>query len=147
KDLIDKCKPFVIRPHDLNGVSCLSNILWRPETRKFIEANPILRKEFKRATSSRGFKKGKRRLRVDRDGESFRGNTCHRNGRLGKALPGRKQKSSNLAFRIRPGVPGLADRAVSHSANRTEQRHLGYTRIAPSDENRVVNDFRKMFDS
>jgi hypothetical protein len=57
KVLIDKCKPFIIRYHELNGFSCLPNILWHPATRKFIEADPILRKEFKRATSSRGARK------------------------------------------------------------------------------------------
>jgi len=57
KDLIDKCKPFIIRYHELNGFSSLPDILWHPQTRKFIEADPALRQEFKRATSSRRARK------------------------------------------------------------------------------------------
>jgi len=41
----------------LNGFSSLPDILWHPETRKFIEANPALKQEFKRATSSRRARK------------------------------------------------------------------------------------------
>jgi len=51
--LVDKCKPFIIRYHELNGLSCLPNILWHPETRKFIEANLPLRQLFKKSTSAR----------------------------------------------------------------------------------------------
>ena len=53
KALIEKSKPFAIRYHELNGLSCLPDILWQPETRKFIEANPALRQLFKKSTSSR----------------------------------------------------------------------------------------------
>jgi len=53
KALIEKCKPFVVRYHELNGLSCLPDILWQPETRKLIEANPALRRLFKKSTSSR----------------------------------------------------------------------------------------------
>ncbi len=53
KALIDKCKPFVIRYHELHGFSCLPDILWQPETRKFIEAHLALRQLFKKSTSSR----------------------------------------------------------------------------------------------
>jgi hypothetical protein len=51
--LLEKCKPFIVRYHELNGFSSLPDILWHPETRKFVEADVILRKEFKRATSTR----------------------------------------------------------------------------------------------
>jgi len=57
KVLIDKCKPFIIGYHELNGFSSLPDILWHPETRKFIESNPALRRLFKKSTSSRGAKK------------------------------------------------------------------------------------------
>jgi hypothetical protein len=57
KVLIDKCRPFIIRYHELNGFSSLPDILWHPETRNFIEANLGLRRLFKKSTSSRGAKK------------------------------------------------------------------------------------------
>src|SRR5262249_1743281 len=47
----------VVRYHELNGLSCLPDILWQPETRKFIEANPELRQLFKKSTSSRRARK------------------------------------------------------------------------------------------
>jgi hypothetical protein len=55
--LLEKCKPFIVRYHALNGFSLLPDILWHPETRKFIEADLALRREFKKATSSRCAKK------------------------------------------------------------------------------------------
>jgi hypothetical protein len=33
--LLEKCKPFIVRYHELNGFSSLPDILWHPETRKF----------------------------------------------------------------------------------------------------------------
>jgi hypothetical protein len=57
KVLMDKCKPFIIRYHELHGFSSLPDILWHPETRKFIDANPALRQLFKKSTSSRGAQK------------------------------------------------------------------------------------------
>jgi hypothetical protein len=57
KALIEKCKPFVIRYHELHGFSSLPDILWQPETRKFIEANLALRQLFKKSTSSRSTQK------------------------------------------------------------------------------------------
>ena len=57
KVLVDKCKPFIIRYHELNGFSSLPDILWQPETRKFIDANLTLRQLFKKSTSSRGAQK------------------------------------------------------------------------------------------
>jgi hypothetical protein len=57
--LIDKCKPFIIWYHELNGFYCLPDILWHPETRRFIEANPALRRLFKKSTSSRRALKAK----------------------------------------------------------------------------------------
>jgi hypothetical protein len=57
KALVDKCKPFIIRYHELNGFSSLPDILWHPETRNFIETNPVLQRLFKKSTSSRSAKK------------------------------------------------------------------------------------------
>ena len=57
KPLVDKCKPFIIRYHELNGFSSLPDILWHPETHKVIEADLTLKQLFKKSTSSRGAKK------------------------------------------------------------------------------------------
>src|SRR5580704_19470232 len=57
KDLLEKCTPFIIRYHELNGYSCLPDILWHPETRNFIETNTALNQLFRKSTSSRGAKK------------------------------------------------------------------------------------------
>ena len=55
--LVDKCKPFIIRYHELNGFASMPDILWKPETRSFIEGNPTLHRLFKKSTSSRSAKK------------------------------------------------------------------------------------------
>jgi hypothetical protein len=55
--LFDKCKPFIIQYHELNGYSCLADILWHPETRRFLELNFTLRRLFKSATWARSAKK------------------------------------------------------------------------------------------
>src|SRR5580704_11818522 len=57
KALFDKCKPFIIRYHELNGYACLADILWHPGTRHFIELNFALRRLFKTATRGRSAKK------------------------------------------------------------------------------------------
>jgi len=57
KALVEKCKPFIIRYHELNGFSSLPDILWHPETHKFIKADLTLRRLFKKSTSSRGARK------------------------------------------------------------------------------------------
>ena len=57
KALVEKCKPFIIGYHELNGFSSLPDILWHPETHKFIEADLTLKRLFKKSTSSRGAKK------------------------------------------------------------------------------------------
>jgi hypothetical protein len=57
KALVEKCKPLIIRYHELNGFSSLPDILWHPETHKFIEADLTLKQLFKKSTSSRGAKK------------------------------------------------------------------------------------------
>jgi hypothetical protein len=57
KALVEKCKPFIIRYHELNGFSSLPDILWHPETHKFIEADLTLKRLFKKSTSARGAKK------------------------------------------------------------------------------------------
>jgi hypothetical protein len=55
KTLVKKCKHLIISYHELGGSSLLT-ILWHPEIQKFIKADPVLRKEFKRAISSRSAK-------------------------------------------------------------------------------------------
>jgi hypothetical protein len=57
KTLVDKCRPFIIRYHELNGYSGLPDILWHPQTRNFIEINTGLQRLFKASTSSRSAKK------------------------------------------------------------------------------------------
>jgi hypothetical protein len=57
KALVDKCRPFIIRYHELNGFASLPDILWHPETRNFIETNAVLQRLFKKSTSSRSAKK------------------------------------------------------------------------------------------
>jgi hypothetical protein len=57
KALVDKCKGFIIRYHELNGFSSLPDILWHPDTHKVIEADLTLKRLFKKSTSSRGAKK------------------------------------------------------------------------------------------
>jgi hypothetical protein len=57
KALVEKCKPFIIRYHELNGFSSLPDILWHPEIHKLIEADLTLKRLFKKSTSSRGAKK------------------------------------------------------------------------------------------
>jgi hypothetical protein len=57
KALLEKCKPFIISYHELNGFSSLPAILWHPETHQFIEADLALKRLFKRSTSSRSAKK------------------------------------------------------------------------------------------
>lgn len=64
KALVEKCKPFIIRYHELNGFSSLPDILWHPETHKFIEADLTLKRLFKKATSSRDAKKANEGLVV-----------------------------------------------------------------------------------
>jgi hypothetical protein len=59
KVLFDKCRPFIIQYHELNGYSCLADILWHPETRRFLELNFTLRRLFKSATWARRAKKSK----------------------------------------------------------------------------------------
>jgi hypothetical protein len=53
KALIEKCRPFILRYHDLRSYSCLADILWHPQTRIFIERNAKLRLLFKKASISR----------------------------------------------------------------------------------------------
>src|SRR5271170_6361679 len=56
KGLLDKCTPFIIRYHELNGYSCLPDILWHPEIRNFIEIDVTFQRLFKKSTSSRSAK-------------------------------------------------------------------------------------------
>lgn len=57
KTLVDKCRPFVIRYHELKGYSCLPDILWHPSSRSFIESNPTLDRLFRKSTCSRSAKR------------------------------------------------------------------------------------------
>jgi hypothetical protein len=57
KVLIEYCKSFIVTYHKLNGFSSLPDILWHPETRKFIEADLALRELFKKSSSSRSAKR------------------------------------------------------------------------------------------
>jgi hypothetical protein len=57
KTLIEYCKHLIVTYHELSGFSSLPNILWHPETRKFIEADLALTQLFKKASSSRSAKR------------------------------------------------------------------------------------------
>jgi hypothetical protein len=57
KVLIEYCKPFIVTYHELNGFSSLPDILWHPETRKFIEADLALTQLFKKSSLSRSAKR------------------------------------------------------------------------------------------
>jgi hypothetical protein len=88
KALVEKCKPFIIRYHELNGFSSLPDILWHPETHKFIEADLTLKRLFKKIYVGARSQEGKRRLGPDCHTHSVHGNSRHRACRLGDALPG-----------------------------------------------------------
>ncbi len=57
KELLEKCTPFIMRYHELNGYSCLPDILWHPEIRNFIEVDATFRRMFRMSTSSRSAKR------------------------------------------------------------------------------------------
>jgi len=57
KGLLEKCTPFIIRYHEINGYSCLPDILWHPEIRNFIEIDTTFQRLFKNSTSSRSAKR------------------------------------------------------------------------------------------
>jgi hypothetical protein len=57
QDLLDKCRPFIIRYHEMNGYSSLPDILWNPEIRKLIKSDAHLNRLFKASTSSRSAKR------------------------------------------------------------------------------------------
>jgi hypothetical protein len=57
EDLLEKCTPFIIRYHELNGYSCLADILWHPEIRNFIEIEASFQRLFRKSTSSRSAKR------------------------------------------------------------------------------------------
>jgi hypothetical protein len=54
KTLLDKCKLFIIRYHELNGFSSLPDILRHPETSKLIDSDLALSRLLKKSSSSRG---------------------------------------------------------------------------------------------
>jgi hypothetical protein len=57
QDLLEKCRPFIIRYHEMNGYSSLPDILWNPEIRKVIKSDAHLNRLFKTSTSSRSAKR------------------------------------------------------------------------------------------
>jgi hypothetical protein len=57
KELLEKCTPFVTRYHEMNGYSCLVDILWHPEIRNFVEIDTTFQRLFKKSTSSRSAKR------------------------------------------------------------------------------------------
>jgi hypothetical protein len=57
KDLLEKCAPFILRYHEMNGYSCLPDILWHPEIRNFIEIDTTFQRLFKKSTSCRSAKR------------------------------------------------------------------------------------------
>jgi hypothetical protein len=57
QDLLEKCRPFIIRYHEMNGYSSLPDILWNPEIRNLINSDAHLNRLFKTSTSSRSAKR------------------------------------------------------------------------------------------
>jgi hypothetical protein len=57
QDLLEKCRPFIIRYHEMNGYSSLPDILWNPEIRNLINSEAQLNRLFKASTSSRSAKR------------------------------------------------------------------------------------------
>jgi hypothetical protein len=57
QDLLEKCRPFIIRYHEMNGYSSLPDILWNPEIRNLINSDTHLNRLFKASTSSRSAKR------------------------------------------------------------------------------------------
>jgi hypothetical protein len=57
KGLLEKCTPFILRYHEMNGYSSLPDILWHPEIRNFIEIDTTFQRLFKKSTSSRSAKR------------------------------------------------------------------------------------------
>jgi hypothetical protein len=56
KILLEKCKLFIIRYHELNGFSSLPEILRHPETKKLIDSDLALSQLFNGSTLSGGAK-------------------------------------------------------------------------------------------
>jgi hypothetical protein len=57
KGLLERCTPIITRYHEMNGYSCLPDILWHPEIRNFIEIDTTFQRLFKKSTSSRSAKR------------------------------------------------------------------------------------------
>jgi hypothetical protein len=57
RGLLEKCTPFIVRYHEMNGYSCLPDILWHPEIRNFIEIDLTFQRLFKKSTSCRSAKR------------------------------------------------------------------------------------------
>ncbi len=56
-ELLEKCRPFIIRYHEMNGYSSLPDILWNPEIRNLVNSDAHLSRLFKTSTSSRSAKR------------------------------------------------------------------------------------------
>jgi hypothetical protein len=56
-ELLEKCGPFIIRYHEMNGYSSLPDILWNPEIRNLVNSDAHLSRLFKTSTSSRSAKR------------------------------------------------------------------------------------------
>jgi hypothetical protein len=60
--LIEKCRPFILRYHDLHGYIGPADILWHPKTHIFIDRNRKLQRLFKKASVSRSALEAKENL-------------------------------------------------------------------------------------
>jgi len=129
--LIDKCTPFVVRYHELNGFSSAGHLV-APETSKLIEGNPAFRQGFKKSTLSRGARKANERCVLI--ATLIRSIEILATGLAGGATryPPARKKARAVACRIRSKLAGPADRAVSLPANQTKPRRLGHARARSS---------------
>jgi hypothetical protein len=57
QELLEKCRPFIVRYHEMNGYASLPDILWNPEIRNLINSDAHLNRLFKASTSSRSAKR------------------------------------------------------------------------------------------
>jgi hypothetical protein len=56
-ELLEKCRPFIIRYHEMHGYSSLPDILWNPEIRNLVNSDAHLNRLFRTSTSSRSAKR------------------------------------------------------------------------------------------
>ena len=57
KGLVSQCQVLIESFHDLHGYPCLPDILWKAGLGPFIEAHPPLRRELRKASTTRSAKK------------------------------------------------------------------------------------------